>query len=106
MFIRWLFWLWAAGAACGADPLLTPEVPLWARDAVFTLRERGIFSAGMSPHQALARSEMMPLLESWLQQESRLDSALSPRNELDELRLWLKSLQKQSESLQQRVDSL
>ena len=106
MWIRLLFTLWMAAAVGGADPLLTPEVPAWARDAVYMLREKGIFSAGMTPHRALARSEMMPLLDSWLEQESRAYEGLAPRSELDELRVWLKSLQDQSEQLQQRVDSL
>ncbi len=101
-----LFLLAACCGSLGAEPLLTPQVPGWAQDAVHTLRERGLFSAGMTPHQALSRSEMMPVLEGWLEWERRRQQPLAPRAELEEVRSWLKSMQQETEALQQRVDSL
>jgi hypothetical protein len=105
-YLRLLLLVCCSFGALGAEPLLTPQVPGWAQDAVHTLRERGLFSAGMTPHQALCRSEMMPVLEGWLERESRHQQSLAPRSDLEEVRAWLRSLQQETERLEQRVDSL
>lgn len=87
-------------------PLLTEDYPLWVRDAVFTLREKGLISAGCLPQQAVGRSEMTPIFERWLELQTRQEADLASKEEAESLRQLLESFRQSLDQLEQRVEPL
>lgn len=105
-----------ASQAAGAAPLFTQEYPVWVGDAVRTLRERGIVSAGTLPQQAINRSEMGQVLERYMRVQTADRKAFATQDELAELRKLLESISdaaeqlnapaERLEQLEQRVDNV
>lgn len=92
-------WVWAT-------PLMTEDYPLWVQDAVRTLKERGLVSAGCLPGQALTRADMGPLLQRLVDLQDKELQQYAGKDELQELRRLLEALLEGAADLQQRVEKL
>jgi hypothetical protein len=91
----------------GAAPLFTQEYPVWVGDAVRTLKERGIVSAGTLPQQAINRNEMGQVLERYMRsQKSEQDGKFATREEVSELRTLIEQMLQEAERLNQRADGV
>jgi hypothetical protein len=104
---KWLLccWLLSVGTA-GAAPLFTTSYPVWVEDAVRTLREQGIFSAGLLPEQAISRNELAPVLERYLQSQEKAQQNFAPRSDLNEVRGVLQGVDQAAQDLNRRVQGL
>ena len=80
------FWLCLAPMVASASPLMTEEYPLWVQDAVRTLRQQGLVSAGCLPDQALTRGDLAPLLDKVFQLQEKQEAQLAPKSDLSEIR--------------------
>lgn len=96
----------ALASSAGAAPLMTEEYPLWVRDAVLILREKGLVSAGSLPHQAINRREMTPLLQRWLEVQDKEMAPFASREELGEIRLLLEALQADVDKMSDRIEPM
>lgn len=93
--------------ATGAAPLFTQDYPVWVGDAVRTLRERGIISAGTLPQQAINRSEMGQVLERYMRsQTAEQNGKFATREEVTELRTLIEQMLGEAERLNQRADGV
>ncbi|MBS2034682.1 hypothetical protein JST97_06835 [bacterium] len=98
-------WILIAPLAASASPLMTEEYPLWVQDAVRTLRQQGLVSAGCLPDQALTRGDLAPLLDKVFQLQEKQEAQLAPKSDLTEIRSLMESLMEQTARLNQRMDS-
>ena len=87
-----------------ASPLMTEEYPLWVQDAVRTLRQQGLVSAGCLPDQALTRSDLAPLLDKVFQLQEKQEAQLAPKSDLQEIRSLMESLMEQTARLNGRLN--
>ena len=99
------FWLCLAPMVASASPLMTEEYPLWVQDAVHTLRQQGLVSAGCLPDQALTRGDLAPLLDKVFQLQEKQEAQLAPKSDLSEIRSLMESLLEQTARLKGRVDA-
>ncbi|MFN8609336.1 MAG: hypothetical protein U0931_17490 [Vulcanimicrobiota bacterium] len=99
------FWLCLAPMVASASPLMTEEYPLWVQDAVRTLRQQGLVSAGCLPDQALTRGDLAPLLDKVFQLQEKQEAQLAPKSDLSEIRSLMESLLEQTARLKGRVDA-
>lgn len=93
-------------SSAGAGPLMTEEYPLWVRDAVLILREKGLVSAGSLPHQTMNRRELTPLFQRWLEVQDKETAPFASREELGEIRLLLETLQADVDKMSDRIEPL
>lgn len=97
----------ALSQVAGAAPLFTQDYPVWVGDAVRTLRERGIISAGTLPQHAINRSEMGQVLERYMRtQTAEQDGKFATREEVTELRTLIEQMLQEAERLNQRADGV
>ena len=99
------------GLLCGtrlalAGPLMTEEYPLWVQDAVRTLRQRGLVSAGCLPQQALSRSDMGPLLQQMLDLNDQNLQQRAGLKDLKDIRLLLESILEGTSELNRRIEKI
>ena len=85
---------------------MTKEYPLWVQDAVRSLRQRGLISAGCLPQQAMSRSDMGPLLQRMLTLEDQDLQQYAGHKDMDEIRRLLESLMEGTSELNRRVDQI
>jgi len=107
--MRWKVWLlaWITTCACAsAGPLMTEEYPMWVQDAVRSLRAQGLISAGCLPAQALARSDMMPLLQKFVELQQEQLQPYAGKNDLSEIRALLESLLESTADLERRTQDV
>jgi hypothetical protein len=97
--------LLSAPLAASASPLMTEEYPLWVQDAVRSLRQNGLVSAGCLPDQALTRSDLAPMLDKVFEMQERQEALLAPKSDLTEVRGLLESLLEQTARLNGRVEA-
>lgn len=97
--------LLSAPLVASASPLMTEEYPLWVQDAVRSLRQNGLVSAGCLPDQALTRSDLAPMLDKVFEMQERQEALLAPKSDLTEVRGLLESLLEQTARLNGRVES-
>ena len=97
--------LLTAPLAASASPLMTEDYPLWVQDAVRSLRQNGLVSAGCLPDQALTRSDLAPLLDKVFDLQEKQEAQLAPKSDLTEVRTLLESLLEQSARLNGRVEA-
>lgn len=83
---------------------MTEEYPLWVQDAVRTLRQNGLVSAGCLPDQALTRTDLAPLLDKVFQLQEKQSAQLAPKSDLTDIRGLMESLMEETARLNQRVD--
>ena len=83
---------------------MTEEYPLWVQDAVRTLRQQGLVSAGCLPDQALTRSDLAPLLDKVFQLQEKQEAQLAPKSDLQEIRSLMESLMEQTARLNGRLN--
>lgn len=91
--------------AAQASPLMTEDYPLWVQDAVRTLRQNGLVSAGCLPDQALTRGDLAPLLDKVFDLQEKQESQLAPKSDLTEIRTLMESLMEQTSRLNGRVEA-
>lgn len=89
-----------------AAPLFTREYPLWVSDAVRSLRERGLISAGAVTDHALQRGELSAVLERYLELQQREQQDFADRGDVEELRRLLDSLLQGTHDLERRTDAV
>lgn len=94
-----------APLAASASPLMTEDYPLWVQDAVRSLRQNGLVSAGCLPDQALTRSDLAPLLDKVFDLQEKQEAQLVPKSDLTEVRTLLESLLEQTSRLNGRVEA-
>lgn len=92
-------WAWAT-------PLMTEDYPLWVQDAVRTLKERGLVSAGCLPAQAITRSDMGPLLQRLVDMQEKELQQYAGKGELNEVRRLLEALLEGTADLERRVNNI
>ena len=83
---------------------MTEEYPLWVQDAVRTLRQQGLVSAGCLPDQALTRSDLAPLLDKVFQLREKQEAQLAPKSDLQAIRSLMESLMEQTARLNGRLN--
>lgn len=98
-------WLLVTPLAASASPLMTEEYPLWVQDAVRSLRQQGLISAGCLPDQALTRGDLAPLLDKVFQLQEKQEAQLAPKSDLTEIRSLMESLLEQTARMNQRLDT-
>lgn len=87
-----------------AAPLMTEEYPLWVQDAVKTLRQQGLISAGCLTDQALTRGDLSPLLNQIFQRQEAEEARLASKSDLHEIRHLMETLMQGANHLNQQVD--
>jgi len=97
-------WLLLAPLVASASPLMTEDYPLWVQDAVRTLRQNGLVSAGCLPDQALTRTDLAPLLDKVFELQEKQSSQLAPKSDLKDIRGLMESLMEETARLNQRID--
>lgn len=97
--------LLVAPLAASASPLMTEEYPLWVQDAVRTLRQNGLVSAGCLPDQALTRGDLAPVLDKVFDLQEKQEAQLAPKSDLTEIRALMESLMEQTSRLNGRVEA-
>ena len=97
--------LLTAPLVASASPLMTEEYPLWVQDAVRSLRQNGLASAGCLPDQALTRTDLAPLLDKVFDLQEKQEARLAPKSDLSEVRTLLESLLEQTARLNGRVEA-
>jgi hypothetical protein len=88
-----------------ASPLMTEEYPLWVQDAVRSLRQQGLVSAGCLPDQALTRSDLAPLLDKIFQLQEKQEAQLAPKTDLQEIRSLMESLLEQTARMNAKLEA-
>jgi len=83
---------------------MTEDYPLWVQDAVRTLRQNGLVSAGCLPDQALTRTDLAPLLDKVFELQEKQSSQLAPKSDLKDIRGLMESLMEETARLNQRID--
>ncbi len=91
--------------AAQASPLMTEDYPLWVQDAVRTLRQNGLVSAGCLPDQALTRGDLAPLLNKVFDMQEKQEAQMAPKSDLTEVRTLVESLMEQTSRLNGRVEA-
>lgn len=94
-----------APLVASASPLMTEEYPLWVQDAVRSLRQNGLVSAGCLPDQALTRSDLAPLLDKVFDLQEKQEAQMAPKSDLAEIRTLMESLMEQTARLNGRVET-
>jgi len=97
--------LLVAPLAASASPLMTEDYPLWVQDAVRSLRQNGLVSAGCLPDQALTRSDLGPLLDKVFDLQEKQEAQLGSKSDLTEIRTLVESLMEQTSRLNGRVEA-
>lgn len=98
-------WLLVTPLAASASPLMTEDYPLWVQDAVRSLRQQGLISAGCLPDQALTRGDLAPLLDKVFQLQEKQEAQMAPKSDLTEIRSLMESLLEQTARMNQRLDT-
>lgn len=89
-----------------ATPLMTPDHPLWVQDAVRSLRQRGLVSAGCLPDEALRRGDVGALLQRFADLEKAEQQNFATQADLGEVRRLLEALMEESNRLDQRTEAI